>query len=164
MPYDYYYQLSKSQQALYDKSDAISQIKFQDIKTLKQYVLELQKVLPEGVRAPVRNLCQNITNEICRQLKLPKIKVLVEDKRPVDEVYELYGYYEPGQLDEDTHTLTVWMRTPKRNQVVAFKTFLRTLLHEICHHIDYYYFQWDESFHTEGFYKRESSLFYQFYA
>jgi hypothetical protein len=44
---------------------------------------------------------------------------------------------------------------------VAFKTFLRTLLHEICHHLDYALLHLRDSLHTDGFYKRESSLFYQ---
>ena len=39
--------------------------------------------------------------------------------------------------------------------------FLRTLLHEICHHLDYHLYRLPDSFHTEGFYKRESSLFHQ---
>jgi hypothetical protein len=52
------------------------------------------------------------------------------------------------------------MRTAKRKQVVAFKTFLRTVLHELCHHLDYEYFGLEDSFHTEGFYQRESNLFY----
>jgi NAD(P)-dependent dehydrogenase (short-subunit alcohol dehydrogenase family) len=46
-------------------------------------------------------------------------------------------------------------------QVVAFRTFLRTLLHELGHHLDYELFELEETFHTEGFYKRESSLFNQ---
>jgi hypothetical protein len=53
------------------------------------------------------------------------------------------------------------MRTAKHRRVVAFRTFLRTLLHELCHHLDYELFGLDESFHTQGFYKRESSLFHQ---
>jgi hypothetical protein len=44
---------------------------------------------------------------------------------------------------------------------VAFRTFLRTLLHELCHHLDYRLYRLPDSFHTEGFYKRESSLFHQ---
>ena len=39
--------------------------------------------------------------------------------------------------------------------------FLRTFLHELCHHLDYEYLKTEDSFHTEGFYKRESSLFHQ---
>jgi hypothetical protein len=30
--------------------------------------------------------------------------------------------------------------------------------HEICHHLDYELFALPETFHTDGFYKRESSL------
>ena len=53
------------------------------------------------------------------------------------------------------------MRTAQKRKVVAFRSFLRTLLHEICHHLDYEYLKLEDSFHTEGFYKRESSLFHQ---
>jgi hypothetical protein len=53
------------------------------------------------------------------------------------------------------------MRTAKHKRVVAFKSYLRTLLHEICHHLDYELYQFPETFHTEGFYNRESSLFRQ---
>jgi hypothetical protein len=31
----------------------------------------------------------------------------------------------------------------------------------MCHHLDYTYLEMPESFHTEGFFKRESSLFHQ---
>jgi hypothetical protein len=50
------------------------------------------------------------------------------------------------------------MRTAARQQVVAFKSFLRTVVHELGHHLDYELFALEETFHTEGFYKRESSL------
>ena len=35
---------------------------------------------------------------------------------------------------------------------------MRTLIHELCHHLDYELYALEETFHTEGFYKRESSL------
>ena len=53
------------------------------------------------------------------------------------------------------------MRTAQRKDVVAFKTFLRTVLHEIGHHLDYELLEFEDSLHTEGFYNRESSLFHQ---
>jgi len=53
------------------------------------------------------------------------------------------------------------MRTAKQKRVVAFRTYLRTLLHEVGHHLDYTVLRLPESYHTEGFYKRESSLFHQ---
>ena len=52
-------------------------------------------------------------------------------------------------------------RTAQRRQVVAFRTFLRTLLHELCHHLDYTLFELGYSFHTQGFYRRESNLMRQ---
>src|SRR5437899_1817537 len=53
------------------------------------------------------------------------------------------------------------MRTAKQRRVVAFRTYLRTLLHEVGHHVDYTLLRLRDSMHTEGFYKRESSLFHQ---
>ncbi|MCP4200519.1 MAG: hypothetical protein GY769_01130, partial [bacterium] len=57
--------------------------------------------------------------------------------------------------------ISVWMRTAQKRNVVAFKTFLRTLLHELGHHLDYELLELEDSLHTEGFFKRESSLFHQ---
>ena len=54
--------------------------------------------------------------------------------------------------------ISVWMRTAQKKQVVAFRSFLRTVVHEFLHHLDYEHFKLAETFHTEGFYKRESSL------
>ena len=56
------------------------------------------------------------------------------------------------------------MLTAKRGQVVAYKTFLRTLVHEMCHHLDYQLLKLGDSFHTDGFFKRESSLVNQLLA
>ena len=54
--------------------------------------------------------------------------------------------------------MSVWMRTAQRKQVVRYRTFLRTLVHELCHHLDYELLKLPETFHTEGFYARESAL------
>jgi len=78
-------------------------------------------------------------------------------RRPSGDYGELHGLYEPEE-GRARARITVWMRTASRRQVVAFKTFLRTLTHELCHHLDYELFALEETFHTEGFYKRESSL------
>jgi hypothetical protein len=53
------------------------------------------------------------------------------------------------------------MRTARQQRVVAFRTFLRTLLHEVGHHVDYTLLRLGDSFHTQGFYARESHLFHQ---
>jgi hypothetical protein len=50
------------------------------------------------------------------------------------------------------------MRTAEHRRVVASRTFLRILAHEICHHLDLTHFGLRETFHTQGFFRRESSL------
>ena len=108
-------------------------------------------------RAGVQAACQELIDALDAGYRVPKIRVRVLAQRPADDDGELHGLYEPD--DEGTPArITVWMRTAARKDVVAFKTFLRTLIHELCHHLDYELYKMPETFHTEGFYKRESTL------
>ena len=94
-------------------------------------------------------------------LGVPELVVKVQERRPSWQTGELHGLYEAD--DKGRYKISLWMRTAQRVQVVKFKTFLRTLLHELCHHLDYQRFRLKDSFHTEGFYRRESSLVRQLY-
>ena len=101
--------------------------------------------------------CQRIIDALTAGYRVPPIRIRVLAQRPADDYGELHGLYEP----EDARTparISVWMRTARKRQVVAFKSFLRTVCHEVCHHLDYELFALEETFHTDGFYKRESSL------
>ena len=97
---------------------------------------------------------------VSADLQVDPARVRVLAKRPSANWGELHGLYEPAETGE-LGRITVWMRTAQRRQVVAFRTYLRTLLHELCHHLDYELYGLDESFHTEGFFQRESSLVHQ---
>jgi hypothetical protein len=88
---------------------------------------------------------------------VPPIRLRVLAQRPADDYGELHGLYEPDE-GRTPARISVWMRTARKRQVVAFKSFLRTLCHEVCHHLDYELFALEETFHTDGFYRRESSL------
>ena len=88
------------------------------------------------------------------------MRIQVLAVRPSDDWGELHGLYLPEEAGR-TAKIQLWMRTAKHKRVVAFKSYLRTLLHEICHHLDYELYKFPETFHTEGFYNRESSLFHQ---
>jgi hypothetical protein len=94
---------------------------------------------------------------------LPALRMEVLAARPSDDWGELHGLYTPEEAGRLAR-IQVWMRTAKHKRVVAFRSFLRTVLHEICHHFDYELLRLPETFHTEGFYKRESSLFKQLIA
>ena len=104
----------------------------------------------------MRAECQHLVDELTREFEVPSVRVSVLAVRPSDAESELHGLYEPQE--DKAAVISIWMRTAQRRQVVKFKTFLRTLIHELCHHFDYELFRFAETFHTEGFYKRESSL------
>jgi hypothetical protein len=56
--------------------------------------------------------------------------------------------------------IRVWMRTAVRKEVTSFGTFLSTLCHEFCHHLDYQKFEFHDSWHTRGFYERAAALYH----
>jgi len=110
-------------------------------------------------RAATQQASDRLIKGLLEMLRLPPVRVEVLAARPHARWGELHGLYtaERGK----TPKIQLWMRTAKQKRVVAFRTYLRTLLHEVGHHVDYTGLRLAESYHTEGFYKRESSLFHQ---
>src|SRR5882762_9196857 len=68
---------------------------------------------------------------------------------------ELFGDYNP-----ETMLIRVWMRTAVRKEITSFGTFLSTLCHEFCHHLDFQRFGFPDSWHTRGFYERTATLYH----
>jgi hypothetical protein len=88
----------------------------------------------------------------------PGIRVLAARPIRVREggwASELFGDYSPETLQ-----IRVWMRTAVRKEVTSFGTFLSTLCHEFCHHLDYQRFKFKDSWHTRGFYERTAVLYH----
>ena len=59
-----------------------------------------------------------------------------------------------------TMLIRVWMRTAVRKEVTSFGTFVSTLCHEFCHHLDFQKFGFRDSWHTRGFYERAAALYH----
>lgn len=116
-----------------------------------------------GDRRQTEDVSQALMTDLSRLLNVLPPKVCILEERPVDQRGELHGLYE-RRPDWSHPRITVWMRTARREAVVAPKTFLRTLLHELTHHLDYTWLRLPRSFHTLGFYRRESSLVRQLLA
>jgi hypothetical protein len=158
MPFAYYDNLGPARQRTYLKSDAIMRIAMPDIAPLVPLARAIDPVLAGAARAVVEKACQALVDAMNAQLATPSVRVRVLERRPANSGGELQGLYEPDEVTQGVARITVWMRTAQRVQVVKFRTFLRTLLHEVCHHLDYELYKLPESFHTEGFYARESAL------
>ncbi len=151
--------LSPVQQRIYARSAAISSIDLPPSPQLSDAVTSLADALEWDDRPQVQTISQRIVNQICRRLGVRSVRVQVQGVRPSNRRGELHGLYTQYNNGSRKDSIQVWMRTAKRGQVVAFRTYLRTLLHEVCHHLDFTYLGLRESYHTEGFFRRESSLF-----
>ena len=160
MPFSYYARLSPARQRIYRQSDAIQRVNLPPGPLFDELLQHLETALRTENRGEAERLGQSLLNDLTTRLRVPRVRVRVLSVRPSGNWGELHGLYEPFE-DGTPPLITLWMRTVARKQVVAFKTFLRTLLHELCHHLDYELYRLPETFHTEGFYKRESSLYYQ---
>ena len=151
--------LTPLQQRIYDRSASITSIQLTPTPQLLEATTALAGALVADDQLRVEALAQTIVNHICGRLKVRTVRVHVQGVRPSNRRGELHGLYTQYGGGSRSDSIQVWMRTAKRGQVVAFRTFLRTLLHEVCHHLDYTYLHLRESYHTEGFFQRESSLF-----
>lgn len=151
--------LTPFQQRIYDRSAAIPTIPLIPTPQLFEATSALEGALIAEDHRRVETLAQTIVNHICWQLSIRPVRVQVQGVRPSSQRGELHGLYTQYGGGSRNDSIQVWMRTAKRGQIVAFRTFLRTLLHEVCHHLDYHHLHLRESYHTEGFFQRESSLF-----
>jgi hypothetical protein len=157
VPFAYYDKLSPARQRIYRKSDAIETLGIPPGLALAGAIAAIADGLRDEHRTNAQSACQKLVDALVAGYRVPAVRVKVLLRRPADDYGELHGLYEPEE--EGTRAcITLWMRTAQKKQVVAFKTFLRTLIHEVCHHLDYELFALEETFHTEGFYKRESTL------
>ena len=161
MPFNYYARLSVSNKRIYDASERIAELHLPAAAELWVYIPALEAALASDRPAAIQRACQLLADGMCRQLQAPAVTIKVLAKRPSNRYGELHGLYEGVEGALKVAKITLWMRTAQRKQTVAFRSFLRTLLHELCHHFDYTHFKLADSFHTEGFYSRESSLFHQ---
>lgn len=163
MVFSYYNRLSVEQKKVYRRSDEISSVLIPGGEDVRPLAAAVADALTSEDRPAMEKFLQKISREIGRALAVPPVRVRVLAVRPSNSRGELHGLYEPSQ-GRASAVISLWMRTARQKRVVAFKTFFRTFLHEFCHHLDYELFGLDESFHTEGFYQRESSMFHQLVA
>ena len=159
MRFSYYQKLTPRQKRIYDESDAIPAIALYRPEAHRARVNALAAALASGSARSTELAAQELLDGLTGAFGVPALRVAVAERRPSWQTGELHGLY---QADEHGRfRISLWMRTAQKAQVVKFRTFLRTLLHELCHHLDYQRFRLGDSFHTEGFYRRESSLLRQ---
>jgi hypothetical protein len=159
----FYHRLSAVQKREYDRSDARPTLPLAPAPALAEAAGEVVAAIGDESPAKVRRAAQRLVDEICARLSArsalraapsPRVKVLRTRPRVAkSEFHGLYTRFESGESE-----IKVWMFTAAHGHVVKARTFLRTLLHEVCHHVDMTLLDLPHSLHTLGFHARESSL------
>jgi hypothetical protein len=107
----------------------------------------------------VRRACADFVRIASQFYEVPACGVRVLAARPLKVreqwTMELFGDYAP-----ETMVIRVWMRTAVRKEITSYGTFLSTLCHEFCHHLDFQKFKFADSWHTRGFYERAAVLYH----
>jgi hypothetical protein len=119
----------------------------------------IEAAMKTGKNTDVRHACNEFLVETSEFYQTPPCGIRVLAARPlrVREHWttELFGDYTP-----ETMLIRVWTRTAVRKEITSFGTFLSTLCHEFCHHLDFQRFGFADSWHTRGFYERTAVLYH----
>lgn len=151
----FFYRLSPQAQRCYLKGDAITSFDLKPSANALALVEALLGALEGGALASINRAAQALTDELCRLLGVATVSVEVRGVRPHNQRGELHGIFFPRARPP---RIILWMRTARRHDIVKPKTFVRTLLHELGHYLDYSLLKLSDSYHSSGFFKRESFL------
>ena len=141
------------------ESDRITTLDLPPGGDLPEIAKRLESAMQSGRIPDVRRACFEFLATLSDFFNVPTCGIRVLAARPlrVREGWstELFGDYTP-----ETMLIRVWMRTAVRKDITSFGTFLSTLCHEFCHHLDFQRFRFADSWHTRGFYERAGALYH----
>jgi hypothetical protein len=142
------------------ESERLTSIELPAHPSLAQLAKVIDSVMKDGTRDQVRQACAEFLSEAAAfyDVRAPEIRALAARPLRVREggwQTELFGDYSLGDA-----RIRIWTRTAVRKQVTSFGTFLSTLCHEFCHHLDCQKFGFARSPHTRGFYERAALLYH----
>jgi hypothetical protein len=156
----YFYRLPARSQRVWLRSDSIDRFDLIPDAATFSLTAALIAALPSGAPLIIEHAAQALADEICRLMRVRAVRVEVRGVRPHNTRGELHGIFYPRgpSTSGGAPLIILWMRTAQRHDVVKPKTFVRTLVHELGHYLDYALLRLGESFHTSGFFRRESFL------
>ena len=119
----------------------------------------IESAMKDGAVGDVRVACAEFLGTASDFYNVPPCLIRVLAARPLRvreySTTELFGDYHPA-----TMLIRVWTKTAIRKEITSFGTFLSTLCHEFCHHLDFHRFRFRDSWHTRGFYERAGALYH----
>jgi len=141
-------------------SDQLTRLELPGDDRLRLTARAIEEAMTDGTRTTVQRACADFLSAAAEFYGLPKPDVRALASRPLRVreggwATELFGDYTPS-----TGVIRIWTRTAVRKQVTSFGTFLSTLTHEFCHHLDCQRLGFRQSPHTRGFYQRAAVLYH----
>ena len=141
------------------QSDGIKTLDLPPNGDLPEIAHRLESAMKVDKIREVRSACTEFLATTSNFYEVPMCAVRILAARPLRTrehgTFELFGDYTP-----DSMLIRVWMRTAVRKEITSFGTFLSTLCHEFCHHLDFKKFGFVDSWHTRGFYERAGVLYH----
>ena len=151
---------SAALRAEFERSDLLTSLALPSDTRLFELAKQIAAVLADGTPRRLQPICAAFLKAAADfyAVETPSIRVLAARPLRIREggwASELFGDYTPESFE-----IRIWMRTAVRKQVTSLGTFLSTLCHEFCHHLDYQRFKLKDSWHTRGFYSRTAALYH----
>jgi len=137
----------------YNKSNKIEELK---ITKISQSVINKSITIMNKKSYTNKDL-QTLSDMICKSLRINNLPIKLKGARPQSGRGTTHGSY-TRNISKKTFYITLYGITPKTKKIVAIKTLIKTLIHEIMHHYDFEKLNLISSNHTTGFYKRISVL------
>jgi hypothetical protein len=134
----------KSNLAGFQESERINTLDLPPDDRLPAIAKSIELTIKAEEIASVRRACAEFLKTVSQFYRVPDCGVRVLAARPLRTreqwTTELFGDYTP-----ETMLIRLWTRTAVRKEITSFGTFLSTLCHEFCHHLDYKKFGFADS-------------------
>jgi hypothetical protein len=149
----------KANRAKFFESDQMKTLDLPTNGRLPPITKSIESAMKGGKGSDIGRVCTEFLVAASDFYRVPNCAIRLLAARPLrvrkSWSTELFGDYTP-----ETMLIRVWMRTAVRKEVTSFGTFLSTLCHEFCHHLDFQKFGFPDSWHTRGFYERAAVLYH----
>ena len=149
----------KANLSAFTESDRFKTLDLPPDRDLLTITKSLEWAMKGGMTSDVGRACADFLRAASKFYEVHECGIRVLAARPLrireHSATELFGDYNP-----ETMLIRIWMRTAVRKEITSFGTFLSTLCHEFCHHLDSQKFRFPDSWHTRGFYERAATLYH----
>jgi hypothetical protein len=136
----------------YERSNAVRRIDLDAGPSAAKAANRLRLALLSKDPSLVMAAAMAFADALCDGAKVPRIPVEIAAPRKRKGYAECHGR-------RAMSCIPVALRTTQRGRFIGFRTFLKTLCHDFCHHHDVSALGLTHSFHTKGFSSRMEALY-----